>query len=67
MKVSINIFDAEGNLVKSLYNGEQEPVHHDLTWDGITDSGERANAGTYYMQVDAKGKGTLTKLVIEIE
>jgi|GEM_PF-2731134 len=67
MKVSINIFDAEGNLVKSLYNGEQEPVLRELAWDGSTDGGGQAGPGTYYLQVDAKGKGTMTKLVIEVE
>ena len=67
MKVSINIFDAEGNLVKPLYNGEREPGVHDITWDGTTEDGDLVHAGTYYLQMDAKGKGLLARLVIEIE
>lgn len=67
MKVSINIFDAEGNVVKSLYNGEQEPGARELAWDGTTDDGSPAAPGVYFMQADAKGKGTLTKLMIRIE
>ncbi len=67
MKVSINIFDAEGNLIKSLFSGDQKPGTRELTWDGTTDVGTLVDAGTYYLQVDTKGNGLLAKLVIDIE
>jgi len=44
---TINIFDAKGRLVKSLFQNELLALEGSLKWDGLTDDGRKARLGIY--------------------
>ena len=52
-KVTVNIHDAAGSLVRKLDLGPRDVGVNLLTWDGLTDSGAAAPAGNYSFSVDA--------------
>jgi len=45
--VTINIFDAKGRLVKTLFKNELLALNGTLKWDGLTDEGRKARIGIY--------------------
>ncbi|GAB5604672.1 flagellar hook assembly protein FlgD [Sideroxyarcus sp. TK5] len=46
-KVTVQIADASGGLVRTLHLGAQESGIVDFNWDGMTDSGDTAADGKY--------------------
>ena len=48
--VSVAVFDLSGRRVRRLAEGTFEAGAHDITWDGLTASGESAPAGLYLVQ-----------------
>ncbi len=45
------IFDAEGRLVKTLFNNELLSTEGFFRWDGDTDRGDKANIGIYILWI----------------
>jgi flagellar basal-body rod modification protein FlgD len=52
-KVTVSIQDASGNLVRKLDLGSRDTGVSVLAWDGMTDSGTAAPAGSYTFKIDA--------------
>lgn len=52
-KVTISIQDASGAQVRKLTLGSRDTGVNVLAWDGLTDAGATAPAGTYSFKVDA--------------
>ncbi|MGH7680821.1 MAG: putative Ig domain-containing protein, partial [Candidatus Eiseniibacteriota bacterium] len=48
--VAIQIFDVQGRLVKSLYNGTMGAGLNQVRWDGSTKTGNRASSGVYFIR-----------------
>lgn len=44
---TVNIYDAKGRLVKSLFQNELLGLEGTLKWDGLTDEGRKARIGIY--------------------
>jgi flagellar basal-body rod modification protein FlgD len=55
--VQVKIFDATGKLVRKIDLGAQETGALPLTWDGETDSGDKAANGQYGFEVIATRGG----------
>lgn len=55
--VTVSIHDAAGRLVRSLNLGSREGDVNVLAWDGLTDKGTAAPAGTYTFKIDAVQAG----------
>lgn len=51
--VTIGIYDADGNLVKTIYAGEQGQGTQEFTWDGTDENGSVAADGQYSFEVVA--------------
>ena len=62
--VQINIFDSRGRKVKNLLSGTRGPGEHFVSWDGQLESGLRATAGMYIVQLRAGSEVLTTKAVI---
>jgi flagellar basal-body rod modification protein FlgD len=49
----VQILDSKGNVVRTIQNTGVAAGDTDVTWDGLTDSGVQAAAGTYTTKVTA--------------
>jgi len=57
-RVTVNITDANGQAVRTLDLGAQSAGLAEFSWDGLTDAGTPAPAGTYKFSIDAQIGGT---------
>ncbi len=55
--VTVRITDSSGSLVKELSLGARPSGDLQFKWDGMTDAGEPAPGGDYYIEVQAKVDG----------
>jgi flagellar basal-body rod modification protein FlgD len=51
--VTVNIYDANGALVRRMDMGELESGNHSLNWDGLDDSGDMVKDGQYTIEIEA--------------
>lgn len=50
--IAIRIYDANGRIIRTLVNNEMVSDKGRYTWDGITDSKEKARVGIYVIYTD---------------
>jgi flagellar hook assembly protein FlgD len=55
--VTLQVFDAEGKLVRELIREMQEPGEYDVCWEGNDDEGKRVGAGRYLCRITAHAAG----------
>ena len=66
-KVTINIYDASNNLVRTQTLGPAEAGNLLFTWDGETNSGEAAPDGNYTFKVTASnGEASVTAQAMQL-
>jgi flagellar basal-body rod modification protein FlgD len=53
-EVGINIYDAEGRLVRTIHDGSKEQGLHNFSWDGKGNQGEKLSNGVYQFETFAK-------------
>jgi hypothetical protein len=64
--VSIKVFNAMGQLVKVLRDGQMAPGRYVATWDGRNQAGEHVSSGVYFYSMEAeKYKATKKMLVVK--
>jgi len=64
--VRLDAFDVNGRLVSRVLKAELPAGPHDVTWDGLSGSGERVAAGSYYLRLSVNrnsGMPALTRRV----
>lgn len=49
--VAIHVYDAAGRLVREVVNDGMAAGFHQLTWNGDTQTGERAPSGVYFVRM----------------
>ncbi|HET9326165.1 MAG TPA: FlgD immunoglobulin-like domain containing protein, partial [Candidatus Eisenbacteria bacterium] len=54
--VHIGVYDVAGRRMKVLADGYQSPGRYELSWDGSSDAGARANNGVYFVRSVVAGK-----------
>ncbi|WP_457572089.1 flagellar hook assembly protein FlgD [Desulfovulcanus sp.] len=54
-KVYVNIFDAFGNLVRTVNLDARQPGDYEFVWDGKTYTGSEAPDGVYSIRIAAEG------------
>lgn len=52
--VTIDVYDNQGLIVRTFYEGWEEKGEHDVSWDGRDDTGEFVEDGTYTFEVTAR-------------
>ncbi len=55
-QVSLSIFNAQGQLVRTLVNEYQAAGEYRVRWDGFDQAGERASSGLYFYRLQAGDK-----------
>ncbi len=51
VQVTLNIYNLEGQKVRTLVKGQQVPGLHTLTWNGRDDGGKKLASGTYFYEI----------------
>ena len=62
--VRIDLYDVSGRKVRALVDGVQSAGGHSISWDGISDAGNRVKSGVYFCQMTAGGWTSHRRLVI---
>jgi hypothetical protein len=63
-KVTLQIFDVTGRLVKTLLNENMTAGPHEVSWDGSTDAGSGVTSGMYFYKMSTKDFVSAKKLVV---
>jgi hypothetical protein len=65
-RVSLKIYNAAGQLVRTLVDGEQSPQPGGLsaTWDGLSDQGQSVASGVYFYKLTTRGFSDTKKMVL---
>ncbi len=61
---SVSVYNAAGQLVRTLWRGEQPAGPHLLRWDGRTADNRRAAAGVYFINVRSGDRAGPQKLIL---
>ncbi|MGQ9603695.1 MAG: FlgD immunoglobulin-like domain containing protein [bacterium] len=64
--VSIKVYNAMGQLVKTLASRRYEAGKHQVSWDGTNDYGQRVSSGVYWYKMEA-GDFQATKKVLVLK
>jgi len=63
--VSLKVYNAAGQLVKTLIDGVQSPDEiKPLRWDGRNDTGHSVSSGVYFYKLETKGFAKTKKMVL---
>ncbi|MCK4511047.1 T9SS type A sorting domain-containing protein [bacterium] len=54
-RVTIRVFDCAGRVVRTLVDSPAEAGVHTVIWNGITDTGQRAASGVYFVKMESAG------------
>ena len=60
----VEVFNAQGRLVKSLHSGQLDAGPHDVIWQGDTDDGDQAVTGLYFYKLSANGASETKKMLL---
>jgi hypothetical protein len=62
--VSLKIFNANGQLVKTVINENLAPKDYTVVWDGTDDNGRPLSAGIYFCRLDTGHYSESKKIVL---
>jgi hypothetical protein len=62
--VSISVFNAAGQRVRTLTTGNQTKGEHETVWDGRDDAGLPVSSGIYFCRMKASGFIQIRKMVL---
>ncbi|PKN77693.1 MAG: hypothetical protein CVU48_10760 [Candidatus Cloacimonetes bacterium HGW-Cloacimonetes-1] len=62
--VKLNIFNTKGQLVKTLFDANNDRNQYSITWDGRDNSGNAVSSGIYYYKLDATEYHSLRKMLL---
>jgi hypothetical protein len=63
-KTDLNIYNAKGQLVRTLVSGNLPSGVHSLTWNGVDNNGNNVASGLYFYQLSASGKTETRKMML---
>ena len=62
--ISVDIYDVNGNKVKTLVNKNMNPGLISLDWDGVSDSGSSVSSGVYLIQIKMNQNIVMKKITM---
>ena len=63
-RVTVQVLDNVGRVVRNIQNGYQEAGQYTATWNGTRDNGQRVASGVYFYRLDAPSCRELHKTVL---
>jgi flagellar hook assembly protein FlgD len=64
-KVSFQIFDINGRLIKTLLDEEMQQGSHQLTWNAKDEKGKIVSGGIYFLKMQRGNYSETKKLIVE--
>jgi hypothetical protein len=61
---SVDIYNARGQHVKTLFTGTQDKGSFTLQWDGTDDLGRKLSSGVYYIKMSSAEQSSIRKVVL---
>jgi hypothetical protein len=61
---TVDVFDAQGRRIKSLFSGTLDEGSHELIWNGDTDGGNQAATGLYFYKLRSAGESQTRKMLL---
>lgn len=62
-KVRIDIFNAEGRIIRTLKNETMKPGNYSDVWDAKNNAGEKVVTGAYFARILVDGKNSVKKMI----
>lgn len=62
-KVKLEVWDMQGRLVRTVFEGQQAAGALEMNWDGMDQQGQQIGAGTYFLHLSAGGQRAIRKVV----
>ncbi len=63
-KVLLQIYNTNGQLIRTLVDGQVQPGFHQVLWDGRSDAGVPVVTGVYYYRIIANGMSVTKKMAM---
>ncbi|UCG30173.1 MAG: T9SS type A sorting domain-containing protein, partial [candidate division WOR-3 bacterium] len=63
-KVSIQVYDVSGRLVRTITDGIHDPGYYTLAWDATDDKGRAVPAGIYFLRFDTIDYSQVEKAIL---
>lgn len=61
---TVEVFDTQGRLIKSLFAGDLGEGRHEVIWNGDADGGESVASGLYFYSLKADGESQTRKMLL---
>ncbi|HKW15787.1 MAG TPA: FlgD immunoglobulin-like domain containing protein, partial [Candidatus Krumholzibacteria bacterium] len=62
--VTVEVYDATGARVRTLFSGERNAGAYDMRWDGRAESGAAVSSGLYFVRIEQNGVTRTKKMVL---
>lgn len=62
--VSVKVYNTQGQLIRTLVDGEAYEGSHRVMWDGRNDAGEPVSSGMYFYKVHANGTAATERMTL---
>ncbi len=62
--VKLDIYNAKGQLVKSLINSNLDAGKHNIIWDGKDNNDQNVGSGIYFYKMTAKNYSSMNKMLL---
>jgi len=63
-KISLSIFDLQGQKIKTIFSGLKNPGIHTINWDRKNSKGQVTPSGNYLLKLNAREKTTIRKIAL---
>jgi len=63
-RITARIYNLKGRLVRTLLAEERDAGRHEITWNGLDDTGAGTASGVYLLRLDACDRSALRKLTL---
>ncbi|MDZ7725761.1 MAG: FlgD immunoglobulin-like domain containing protein [candidate division KSB1 bacterium] len=64
MAVTVEVYNAVGQQVRTLYDGMASAGRHQLTWNGRDDAGRSVSSGVFLLRVRAGSEQTVKRMLL---
>ena len=63
-KVNLKIYNAKGQVVRTLLDEEMESANYQITWNGTDDNNKKVSSGIYFYRMSTKGYSSTKKMML---